>query len=384
MEMNGTLNRGACKALLATALAVSLAFVVPASTAWADDGADTTPPKVVFVSPWGTGVPNIGIIVITFDEPIDPASGAAITLVIPPASTTHLPGTWTSETTYEAPYSLLARVQRFQVVITGFKDLAGNEMLADDKHWFTTADPALNNDATIASIAGQTITITSGSGLLFSDPALASITVPAATSVIYPADVVLSDSKATMIGERFYSRTFMADLLQINLIAGRTSEFGVMVDAENTSSMAYLISVTREAYPVTRHFGTWEGLGTARGEVDADDAKFVRLLCDGVEVPASNYTHAAGSTLLTLTEAHLKALGEGTYTYTAEYVDGTSKPITLSINLPDDSGNPDTDAQPKSNTLPPTGDNAPQAIALICLLLTLGGVTLRQTRAHKA
>ena len=103
-------------------------------------------------------------------------------------------------------------------------------------------------------------------------------------------------------------------------------------------------------YAVLQHFGTWTGSGTATGKVDADYAKFVRLLRGGQVVDPANYSVTSGSTVITLTESYLKTLANGEYTYTAEYTDGTSVPLNLTVNrtsADDPSGQkgefPDTD-----------------------------------------
>jgi len=54
------------------------------------------------------------------------------------------------------------------------------------------------------------------------------------------------------------------------------------------------------------------------GTIDAP----IRLLINGVEVDSSSYTAAEGSTVITLKEAYLKTLKNGTYTVTAEFEGG--------------------------------------------------------------
>jgi len=48
-------------------------------------------------------------------------------------------------------------------------------------------------------------------------------------------------------------------------------------------------------------------------------ARFVRLMLNGVEVPKTNYTVTAGSTIITLNEEYLKTLADGTYNFRAEF-----------------------------------------------------------------
>jgi len=77
-----------------------------------------------------------------------------------------------------------------------------------------------------------------------------------------------------------------------------------------------------DEFTVITHFGTWTGSGTKEAKIDADHTKFVRLTKSGTAIPASNYTVAQGSTLITLTEAYLTTLADGNHTFRAEFSDG--------------------------------------------------------------
>jgi len=82
---------------------------------------------------------------------------------------------------------------------------------------------------------------------------------------------------------------------------------------------------------VLSHFGTWTGNGTSTARVDAEVARFVRLLLNNNVVNATHYTVTAGSTVITFNEAYLRTLDDGTYTYRAEFTNGHAD-LTLIVS----------------------------------------------------
>ncbi|MDR1387603.1 MAG: hypothetical protein LBJ44_08485, partial [Propionibacteriaceae bacterium] len=84
-------------------------------------------------------------------------------------------------------------------------------------------------------------------------------------------------------------------------------------------------------YAVVVHYDVWTGEGAATAVVDADHAKFVRLTLDGVEVDPDGYAVEPGSTIITLTEAYLSTLPDGSYEFVAHFTDGSSEGIGLTI-----------------------------------------------------
>ena len=72
--------------------------------------------------------------------------------------------------------------------------------------------------------------------------------------------------------------------------------------------------------------------GTSTAKVDADHTKFTRLMLQNNVVAASNYTVAAGSTIITLNEAYLRTFANGTYTFRAEFSDNTYANIPLIVS----------------------------------------------------
>ena len=83
-------------------------------------------------------------------------------------------------------------------------------------------------------------------------------------------------------------------------------------------------------YRFTSGFSDFTGAGDLTGTIDAPYPEFIRLLINGVEVDSSSYTAAAGSTVITLKEAYLKTLKNGTYTVTAAFEGGYAE-TTLKV-----------------------------------------------------
>lgn len=90
--------------------------------------------------------------------------------------------------------------------------------------------------------------------------------------------------------------------------------------------------VTDDNHPVITNFGTWKGTGDVSAKIDADHTKFLRLLYKGKEVDSSGYTITSGSTVITIKESYLKTLGAGAHIFIAEFADGVSDEIKLTVN----------------------------------------------------
>ena len=143
-------------------------------------------------------------------------------------------------------------------------------------------------------------------------------------------------------------------------LAVGANPFSIVVTAEDESTKTYTVTVTREAaspvtpdpeeYPATKHFGTWEGTGGATASTDAEYARFVRLLLNDEVVDPGNYTVTEGSTIITLAEAYLATLANGTYTFVAEFTDGFAS-FNLTVTVQPNTG---------ENTGPGSGSGSPQ------------------------
>ena len=112
-----------------------------------------------------------------------------------------------------------------------------------------------------------------------------------------------------------------------------------------------VIGTHTPVYPIITPFGTWNGSGGATVAIDGDFTKFVRLIYNGQAVDSANYTVTSGSTIITLKESYLKTLTNGTYVFTAEFNDGLSEMISLSINKT-------TNEDQNTAGLPITGENS--------------------------
>jgi LPXTG-motif cell wall-anchored protein len=158
----------------------------------------------------------------------------------------------------------------------------------------------------------------------------------------------------------------------------------VTVSGSNNISASFDVSFTIIAtnveYPVLTGFDTFTGSGSSSTEIDADAAKFVRLLNDGQEVDPQNYTVQSGSTIITLKESYLTTLANGTYDFTAEFTDGTAA-LTLNIDAAPVSGENEASDVPD---IPKTGENSSGALWIllgIAALLTISIYTFVRKRA---
>jgi len=73
---------------------------------------------------------------------------------------------------------------------------------------------------------------------------------------------------------------------------------------------------------VIEHFGTWTGSGTRTARVDADHTTFQRLWFGDRLVNMAHLTIGSGSTAITLSEAFISNLSDGTYSFVSEFSGG--------------------------------------------------------------
>ncbi|WP_274519420.1 beta strand repeat-containing protein [Lactococcus reticulitermitis] len=159
------------------------------------------------------------------------------------------------------------------------------------------------------------------------------------------------------------------------------------------STTSRKVTVDQTIYTVLSHFGNWSGTGTVAARVDADETKFFRLMYDGKEIDAANYTITHGSTIITLKETHLKNYAAGTHWFVAEFSDGRSERIRLdvtqakagdkgsdkgvAINSLPETGAPNDSEKTATGVLPTTGDIGKPIDLLISLIgLALSGLML--------
>jgi LPXTG-motif cell wall-anchored protein len=149
------------------------------------------------------------------------------------------------------------------------------------------------------------------------------------------------------------------------------------VTAQDSGTKAYTITVAvSTVVPVSAHFGTWDGKGTATAKAEADLSKFVQLTLDGKAVDPANYSTASGSTIITLSESYLKTLANGSYAFTAVFTDGTAA-LPLTVNVQPESTTPPPATGGGKTTpaggLPQTGDNSLPILWAALLFISGGG-----------
>jgi hypothetical protein len=160
----------------------------------------------------------------------------------------------------------------------------------------------------------------------------------------------------------------------------RVTEHVTQAEADRAASaLNVAIGALRSLHPVLEHFSDYKGQGTSTAKVDASHERFVRLEYGGSAVDPAEYIVAAGSTLITLSEAHLKAKPNGTHWYTAVYDDGASAPIRLVVAVPLAGGDqPEPPPPGGAEVLPRTGaDSQAAGLVVFALILAGSGVAIR-------
>jgi hypothetical protein len=123
---------------------------------------------------------------------------------------------------------------------------------------------------------------------------------------------------------------------------------GLETDVITYYSSPAKLTVLQQTYPVIEHFGTWSGTGDSRlGIIDGPYGNFLQLKLNGVIVSPANYSVVSGSTIITLHEAYLKTLANGSYTFTAEFSNGHAD-LNLFVDVASNPNNP--------SKIPATGD----------------------------
>jgi len=159
---------------------------------------------------------------------------------------------------------------------------------------------------------------------------------------------------------------------------------------ESTDFSQYFSEVRNWIYPVTSGFGTFTGTGTLDAMIPtASDTSFLSLLSGGKEVDPANYIVSTDGTTITLTEDYLNTLSNGTYSFVAVYVAGTSEQISLEVDnqtvpVPETVAptSPAAPVSPTSTVLPATGD-ASLYLWLSSLAMILASLSVLFLRARK-
>ena len=105
-------------------------------------------------------------------------------------------------------------------------------------------------------------------------------------------------------------------------------------------------------FVIIEAFRVFTGEGTVYTKIDAPVEKFTRVYVDGKELDASNYEVTSGSTVITLTEAYLKTLENGTYDVDVEFTSGAvvSTELTVKVTFTHPSITPPATTNPTPGT----------------------------------
>jgi hypothetical protein len=135
---------------------------------------DNVQPKVINVTPSNDWAPIKGNLIITFDEPINPASNGTVWLE---NFGTVKNGVWLNSTTYSLPYGYLANDYIYEIYISGYEDPAGNIMVPASTYFGTRAfnypyilRPVIlyvDNGLETSCVMGETIYINSQDDFIF-------------------------------------------------------------------------------------------------------------------------------------------------------------------------------------------------------------------------
>lgn len=87
-------------------------------------------------------------------------------------------------------------------------------------------------------------------------------------------------------------------------------------------------------FVVLKAFDVFTGDGTVSATIDAPVEKFSAIYVDGKLLPTSNYVVTSGSVVITLNEAYLKTLDNGSYNVEVEFASGAKVSTILTVAVP--------------------------------------------------
>ncbi|MDR2589508.1 MAG: hypothetical protein LBC71_00730 [Oscillospiraceae bacterium] len=150
-------------------------------------------------------------------------------------------------------------------------------------------------------------------------------------------------------------------------------ELAVFYTAHEAASKASVRTDYAFIYNTLTHFGTWTGSGTSKGTVEADNDAFSHLLLNNHTVSTGNYTTESGSTIITLNQAYLQTLANGTHNYRAIFFDGYAT-VQLIVNVPGNQNVEDDEEDEEEDDVPQLGEARTTAILIIAI--TLSGLAI--------
>ncbi|MDQ0360390.1 right-handed parallel beta-helix repeat-containing protein [Breznakia pachnodae] len=104
-------------------------------------------------------------------------------------------------------------------------------------------------------------------------------------------------------------------------------------------------------FVVLEGFKVFTGTGSVYTKIDAPVEKFSKVYVDGKLLPSSNYVVTSGSTVVTINEAYLKTLANGTYDVEIEFASGAKVATPLTVNV---KGNPSVAPSTSTPSTTPT------------------------------
>lgn len=104
-------------------------------------------------------------------------------------------------------------------------------------------------------------------------------------------------------------------------------------------------------FVVLEGFKVFTGTGNVYTKIDAPVEKFSKVYVDGKVLSSDNYVVTSGSTVVTINEAYLKTLANGTYDVEIEFASGAKVSSPLTVNV---EGNPSVAPSTSTPSTTPT------------------------------
>jgi LPXTG-motif cell wall-anchored protein len=334
---------------------------------------DTTAPTVASVTPSGAGAAISGNVSITFSEQMDSATIGTVTLsgggsTITPAGSQ----SWSiGDTVYSRVYSGLAPGTVYTVTISGFKDSAGNEMLADNSHTFTTADTIPPTISDLALSTGSPPTATTATFILrLSEYCNLYLMVYAAADTA--PDAATIKAQGTAVWKRVWPD-------MVNTVAGAITPltpdtsyvlYAVAEDAAGNTSAVVSLSFATVAEggsytdaSLSQTSAAFDKYAQSAGYKDVTvtlnhGSYALSAIKHGSATLVSGTDYTVLDSAITIKKEYLATLGTGAQTLTFDMSGGTDPVLTITVSdATPDPANP-TDPDPTDSTNPDPTDSA--------------------------
>lgn len=230
---------------------------------------DTTPPTVESITPANnaTDVERSGNIVITFDEPMKTTAGT-VSLNGAGALTG---GTWSNgNKTFTVPYFGLGYSTQYTVNISGFQDVAGNAMTANNSNRFTTVAAPL--PATYAVNVNGSYASTTGAGNYAEND---TVTIHAGTRSNYRFTGWMA-SGVTLASPGSPSTTFTMPANPVTVTANWAHTSSSSGSDDSDSGSKPIVTITPAKQP------DWPTIGSVSGKVTGTTAQRTFTITDSL------------------------------------------------------------------------------------------------------